>query len=145
MMASDVRRYLLLFMAVVLVACGNGLCTQAGCFSGATFEVDEMADWVGADHYVLEVCIEDDCYELNVDEESDYPPGGGLFVGTANDDNHPRRAEVTVTATTDDGTKRAASGVVEFEIQRPNGRSCPPTCGWADLSVVNQEVRNVRP
>jgi len=132
------RGGLLMLLALVPIACQTS-CTLAGCIGGVSFETEATAEWVGSEIYRLEICIDGDCYQHDVDPNTGST--GEFFVPTATD-NHPERADVTVTATTPDGTKTVASGTIVFDLFQPNGARCDPTCGSADLRVVDGEVLN---
>ncbi len=120
-------------MAVVLGACG---CTDVGCGNDLRFDAATLAQWIGSDSYVVEVCADGRCETLDVPANAT-THWFGFPLGE--DASGEVTVEVTITAGSDE---KQASGIVELDSYQPNGRFCTPTCSGADLTIEGDSVRN---
>lgn len=123
-------------MAFLLVACG---CTAEGCGNDLRFGSEMLSQWIGAEQFTLEVCVDDTCETLHVSEVASV-----AWFGMPLDEDVPDSVNVEVTAMID-GTSRTASGTIELDSYRPNGGLCAPVCPGADVVIEGDTLRNAEP
>lgn len=130
------RQLIVSILAAVLSACG---CTTAGCGGDIRIDVEDIAEWVGTESFVARLCAGESCEEIRFDGFEDPPL---MLVASGRDDDSTIDMELTVTM--DHGT-HTARGTIALERHRPNGRFCPPVCGVADITPVDDQLVNAAP
>lgn len=131
------KRWLLSgLIAVVLVGCA---CNAEGCGNDLRMDAATLRQWIGSEAFVVEVCADDRCESRTVSASS-----STRWLGFPLSENISGEVavEVTITAGSDE---KHASGIVELNSYKPNGRFCTPTCSGADLTVDGESVRNAEP
>jgi len=123
---------------VVLLLAGCG-CNTEGCGNDLRFSAAALAQWAGSESYVVEVCADGACQSLEVSDSSK-SRSFGFPVG----EDVSGEVEVEISVSVGSVVKRA-SGLVQLESHRPNGRLCGPVCPGADLTIDKDTVRNAEP
>lgn len=135
-------------LAASLSACSSGTaCTEAGCGSQITFQVEYELE--AGESYLVEACVDDYCrtQTLEVPEDRD----GALPVTEADGFGLQTERDIIYLALPDErdwgGTRVATltvrdiegrvvselEGDADFERFQPNGPNCPPTCWLAEV------------
>jgi len=131
-----VNRILIGVMALLLAGCG---CTAVGCGADLRFGAVMLAEWVEAEQFTMEVCVEGECEILHVGDalSSEYfaMPVDPALTGSV---------EVELTVTTDEG-RQTATGTIELDSYRPNGGFCAPVCQEAEVSIDGDTLENAEP
>src|SRR5690606_38188227 len=116
-------------------------CTLAGCYSGLS--IDSGVRWVEGVTYEVEVCLDDECWE-GVTVANDSRDDDTGTIGLDRDgyisidlgyEERPTTSAVTVLITADGVEVERYAGEVEFEVNRPNGRWCEPTCYFGHVAL----------
>ena len=162
------RRLSIAFLVAVVAACGGGaasestpattapmICTEIGCNSGLRVELSGV-DLVADSTYLVDVCIGDECVEVEVGPghdgqitpgaDPDTLEGGSLLVDYEGDaiDLMVGFAEFDPIETVSFSITDVATGEVlasadgrevPFERNQPNGPGCPPVCFFGRLSL----------
>jgi hypothetical protein len=118
-----------------------GYCTMAGCES--YLSIDTGVPWFEGITYEVEVCLDDQCWEgITVANDSRDDDSGtigldsggyiSIFLGA---EERATTSTVTVVVTADGVEVERYAGVVEYEVNQPNGRWCEPTCYFGFVAL----------
>ena len=116
-----------------------GTCTMAGCFSQMT--IRSGLAFTDGEAYDIEMCLDDECWDTRAvieDDMGDYdgPLGvsqDGVISITLEETSRPIHQAVTLVVVADGEEVLRYTGEVAFEVSRPNGRFCDPTCYYGEV------------